>query len=57
MSDPTAPDDALDRVPTELWERRNVRRLHHWLDRHCVRPSLLQVEQRRAGLHDHGSDD
>lgn len=53
MTDPTAPDDALDRVPVELWERRNVRRLLHWLDRHGVRPSLLQVEQRRAELGDH----
>ncbi len=57
MTDPNAPDDALDQVPSELWERRNAHRLRSWFDRHGVRPSLLQVEQRRAALHDHRIDD
>lgn len=50
MTDPHAPDTTLDQVPPELWERRNAHRLRQWCDRHHVRPSLLQVEQRRAAL-------
>lgn len=55
MTDPRAPAAVLDKVPVELWERRNSHRLRQWLDRHHVRPSLAQIEQRRAALHDHRS--